>query len=44
MEILFNIQPTLPSKSEIVPDLSEHDCTFGLVLTKFKIIVENGND
>jgi hypothetical protein len=27
MEILFTVQPTLPSKNKIVPDLSEHDCT-----------------
>jgi hypothetical protein len=27
MEILFNVQPTLPLKNKIVPDLSEHDCT-----------------
>jgi hypothetical protein len=27
MEILFNVQPTLPSKNKIVPDLCEHDCT-----------------
>jgi hypothetical protein len=33
MEILFNVQPTLRSKSKIVPDLSEHDCT--IVATKF---------
>jgi hypothetical protein len=24
MEILFNVQPTLPLKNKIVPDLSEH--------------------
>jgi hypothetical protein len=24
MEILFNVQPTLPSKNKIVPDFSEH--------------------
>jgi hypothetical protein len=28
IEILFNVQPTLPSKNKIVPDLSEHDCTY----------------
>jgi hypothetical protein len=27
METLFNVQPILPSKNKIVPDLSEHDCT-----------------
>jgi hypothetical protein len=27
MEILFKVQPTLPSKNKIAPDLSEHDCT-----------------
>jgi hypothetical protein len=30
MEILFNVQPTLPSKNKIVPDLSEHDCTLAV--------------
>jgi hypothetical protein len=25
MEILFKVQPTLPSKNKIAPDLSEHD-------------------
>jgi hypothetical protein len=28
MEILFNVQPTLHSKNKIVPDLSEHECTY----------------
>jgi hypothetical protein len=28
IEILFNVQPTLPSKNKIVPNLSEHDCTY----------------
>jgi hypothetical protein len=27
MEILFTVQPSLPSKYKIVPDLSEHDYT-----------------
>jgi hypothetical protein len=30
MEISFNVQPTLPSKNKIVPDLSERDCTYWL--------------
>jgi hypothetical protein len=28
MEILFNVQPTLPWKNKIVLHLSEHDGTF----------------
>jgi hypothetical protein len=25
---IVDVQPTLPSKNKIVPDLSERDCTF----------------
>jgi hypothetical protein len=33
MKILFNVQPTFPSKNEIVPDLSEHDYMFKCIHT-----------
>jgi hypothetical protein len=33
MKILFNVQPTFPSKHEIVPDLSEHDYMFKCIHT-----------
>jgi hypothetical protein len=39
MEILFNVQPPLPSKNKIVADLSEHDCCgFGILDVKFMSI------
>jgi hypothetical protein len=34
MEILFNVQPKLPSKNKVVPDLSEHDSTLNLTFCK----------
>jgi hypothetical protein len=44
MEILFNVQPTLPSKNKIVPDLSEHDCTIYKICSKTVLVNQNHHD
>jgi hypothetical protein len=44
-EIYGNIvQPTLPSKNKIVPELSEHDCTIYKICSKTVLVNQNHHD
>jgi hypothetical protein len=43
METLFNVQPILPSKNKIVPDLSEHDCIYLKRISSDNLFQKTGN-